>query len=184
MSIDIPIPDGERGNWKVSTIEVTEVQAQLHNCNCHGRPVDAGTYKSLSRNGYVIMSNTPMEIYDHLEFIYQAKGDVLINGLGLAMCIFGILEKPEVQSITVIEKEQDVIDLVAPHIKSKKVKVIHCDAFDYQIPKGKKYNAVWHDIWDDLNPDNLTEMTKLKRKYGRHTEWQGCWGEYQCRRRR
>ncbi len=184
MQVKIPVPDAKQGNWAVNTMVITETQAQFHNINCHGRPIEAGTYKSLTRNGHVIMSNTPMEIEDHMFFMLNAKGDVLINGLGLAMCVFGILKNKEVKSITVIEKEQDVIDLVAPYIKDKRVNVIHCDAFNYQIPKGKRYNAVWHDIWDDLNPDNLTEMTKLKRKYGRHAEWQGCWGEYQCRRRR
>lgn len=37
-------------------------------------------------------------------------------------------------------------------------------------------------IWDSLCADNLEEMTKLKRRFGRRTDWQGCWGEYQCRR--
>jgi hypothetical protein len=50
--------------------------------------------------------------------------------------------------------------------------------------KGERYGMVWHDIWDSFCGDNLPEMTRLKRKYGRRADWQGCWGEWQCRRHR
>ena len=197
MEINVPVPDGKSGDWEVSTFSVTEKDIELHNLRCMfsagmgNRTMYPGTYKKLTRNGYLVMSNTVAEIDDHRYFIHKAKGDVLINGLGLGVCVFGILEankkkKEKVASITIIEKSQDVINLVRPYLPHYAdevlgVAVVQADAFEFKPPKGKKYGAVWHDIFDDICADNLPEMTKLKRKYGRRTEWQGCWCEALCR---
>ena len=127
------------------------------------------------------MSNTPDEIRDHRVFIHQAKGDILINGLGLGVILEILLPKPEVTSITVIEKDPEVISLVAPYFKDeKKLTIINADALEYTSPKGKRYNAVWHDIWDDITLSNLKDMKKLHRKYGRKCDWQGSWARWMC----
>ena len=49
------------------------------------------------------------------------------------------------------------------------------------VPKGTRYDAVWLDIWDTIGGDNLPEMTKLKRRFSRHTNWLGCWAERDCK---
>jgi spermidine synthase len=128
------------------------------------------------------MSDTNAEMRDHMQFVCQASGRVLINGLGLGMVLGAVLAKDSVTHVTVVELSQDVIDLVAAHYACDRLEVVCCSAFDYKPPKGLRYNAVWHDIWDDLCGDNLPEMTKLKRKYGSKTDWQGCWAEGQVRR--
>jgi len=121
------------------------------------------------------MSNTPSEIKDHLEFIKRAKGNVLINGLGLGVSLSKILEKPEVESVTVIEKDLDVIRLVGPtYAKDSRVKIINADAYKWKS-NGVRYYVIWHDIWDDICEANLPEMTKLHRKYGKKCDWQGSW---------
>jgi len=194
MNINVTVPDGKSGDWEVSTYSVTEKDIELHNIRCMfsagmgNRLMVPGTYKKLTRNGYLVISNTVAEVDDHIDFIHNAKGDVLINGLGLGVCIFGIVEanktkKEKVTSITVIEISSDVINLVSPSILELDcaIEVIQADAFEFKPPKGKRYGAVWHDIFDDICTDNLPEMTKLKRKYGKLTEWQGCWCEDLCR---
>ena len=56
--------------------------------------------------------------------------------------------------------------MVAPtYIQDKRIKIINEDAFEFKPPKDKRYDFVWHDIWDDICTDNLPEMTKLHRKY-------------------
>ena len=142
--------------------------------NGNDRYTPAGTYKGLLKDGEVIMSNTPDEIMDHYPFKCAAQGQVLINGLGLGMCIEMVIE--QVFHIIVIEKSKDVINLVGPYYKDNpKVFIIHADALEYKPPKGMRYNVVWHDIWDSICIDNLPEMTRLHRKYGRLTDWQGSW---------
>ena len=183
MEIKVDVPDGKSGDWEVSTFEISEADAEFGNIRAmfsftnRGRTIEAGTYKRLTRNGQAIMSNTPAEISDHICFIYRAKkngGSILINGLGLGVALVAILESERVESVTVIEKSEDVIALVTPSfIHDERVGIIHADAFDWKPPKGVRYSSAWHDIWDDICEDNLSEITKLHRKYGKRCDWQG-----------
>lgn len=146
--------------------------------------IPEGEYTSLTCKGRgIVMSDTPDEMRDHYHAFWKAKGHVLINGLGLGMVLGAILRKPEVEHVTVIEIDPDVIDLVGPHYACGRLTIINVDAFEYVPPKGARFGAAWHDIWDDYCADNLPEMTRLKRRYGRRADWQGCWSESHFRRR-
>jgi len=189
MNIDVNVPDGKSGGWSVETFEVSKEDADLANMRAmfsfSTRSIAPGTYKRLKRGGATIMSNTPMEISDCRFFIYKAKGNILINGLGLGVVLVALLKKPEVKNITVIEKSQDVISLVAPTFTNdKRLSIIHADALEWKPPKGVRYDCIWHDIWDDICADNLSEMTTLHRKYGRRTDWQDSWCKELCKRHR
>lgn len=190
MEIQVNVPDGESGHWKVSTFKVTEQAAHLFNIRAvfsfshANRPIVAGVYKRLTQYGCTIMSNTQAEIDDHILFFKKAKkgGRILINGLGLGVSLTEILKSKNITSIMVIEKSKDVIKLVAPSFsKEVRVTIINADAFTWKPPKNFRYNVVWHDIWGTICYDNLPEMTKLKRKYGRRCDWQGCWAEKECK---
>ena len=183
------IPEGQSGNWKVERFSVSKQESQLdamRGAFHGGRYVPAGTYTALKRGNEVIMSDTPDELRDLWELKRQAKsGHVLIMGLGLGCAVQFVLEHPEVSLVTVIEQSPDVINLVEPTLKAfykDRLEVIQGDALEWKPPKGVRYTAVWHDIWDAICGDNLEQMTKLKRRYGRRTDWQGCWCEFQCRR--
>ena len=189
MEIQINVSDGKMNKWEVSTFEVTKEDLAITNIRAllhpGGRTINPGKYKRLTRNGHLVMSNTQAEIRDLFEFIYKAKqgGNILINGLGLGVALTAILESNNIKSVTVIEKSVDVIALVEPSfLHDKRVNIIHADAFEWKPPKGIRYSVVWHDIWDDICSDNLPEMAKLHRKYGRKTDWQGSWCKELCRR--
>jgi len=191
MSVDIEVPDGVSGDWSVSTFEVSDKEAKRHSMmsawSSSCRPISAGTYKQLKRKNHLVMSNTPMEIRDHSWFASHARKceRVLLNGLGLGMVLKMILESETVKHVTVIEKSEDVIKLSAQtYLVDPRVEIIHADAFEWKPPRGARYGAVFHDIWDDICGDNLPEMIKLKSKYRRRTDYQECWCEDQCRRQR
>jgi 16S rRNA A1518/A1519 N6-dimethyltransferase RsmA/KsgA/DIM1 with predicted DNA glycosylase/AP lyase activity len=188
MKVDIEVPDGKSGDWGVGTFTVAKEDVDIQiigSFSCGGRYVPEGTYKCLTRNGQTIMSNTPDEIRDQIFFVNKATGDVLINGLGLGVTLKMVLAKPEVTSVTVIENSPDVIKLVAPtYLKDPRVKIIEADAMTYKPPKGKKFQAVWHDIWDNICSDNLKDMIVLHRRYGNRTKYQGSWARYLCERNR
>lgn len=187
LNIAVTVPDGRQGEWSVETLKLTEQDVALDNMRwrmrrqphmvCH-----PGTYKRLvhDRRG-TVMSNTTMEVLTNRPIIRAARGDVLVNGLGLGMVLAAILQKPEVRHVTVVELDKDVIALVGPHFAEAQSKgrltIVHHDCFTYQPPKGARFDAVWHDIWDEISSDNLSAMTRLKRKYGRRCDWQGCWSE-------
>lgn len=180
----VTVPEGRSDPWEIKRFTVSEQDAEFHNLReaIGGlrRNITAGEYTRLSRGNTVVMSDTAAEISDHLTFIRIATGSVLINGLGIGMCLKAVLAKPCVTDVTVIEMSPDVIALVAEHYKDPRCTIINASAFDYKPPRNKEYRAVWHDIWDYISEDNLPEMTRLHRKYANRTTWQGSWCKAEC----
>lgn len=182
----VTVPEGESGDWKVSRFSLNKEDSDFTRLRAarDGRGfVPPGTYTQLTRGRIIVMSDTPDEMRDHYGIVRRASGNVLINGLGLGMVLGAVLAKPEVTGVIVVEQSEDVINLVAKHYADDRLTIEHASAFDYRPPKGIRFSAVWHDIWDDITTDNLPEMTTLKRRYCRKTDWQGCWCEETLRYR-
>lgn len=186
---DCSVPCGKRGPWTIDEVTVTAEDALMHNLRAmrDGNAyltIKAGTFKRLwhEKRG-VVMSNTRMEVITAYEAYRDAKGNVLVFGLGLGMVLEGILSKPEVNRVTVVEIDPDVIALVAPHFGNDgRVTIVQGDAYAWEPPKGEVYDYVWHDIWDDINADNLPLMAKLSRRFSRKAKAQGFWSREQARR--
>lgn len=183
---NLPVKDGNSGKWTLDSFMITPEKAQILKLRAEytkeqDEYIPAGVYRRLSCNKEVVMSNTPMEIRTCEAFIDRATGRVLINGLGLGMVLHAILQKSDVTHITVIEKSQDVINLVAEaFLNDPRVEIIHADALEYCPPVGVTYNACWHDIWPDFSISNLAEMETLECKYSHICDWQDSWGKEQC----
>jgi len=179
--LKVTLPEMRQGAWKIDHFTVTGKEFQ----GFSSRTVPPGTYTRLTRGGTLVMSDTPDEMRDHLPIVQHATGSVLLNGLGLGMVLKNILENSNmihVTDVTVIEIDRDLIGLVGPYysLRDKRVSVICADALTYKPPKGKRYNAVWHDIWDDICTTNLDQMKYLHRKYGSKADWQGSWCRGLC----
>jgi 16S rRNA A1518/A1519 N6-dimethyltransferase RsmA/KsgA/DIM1 with predicted DNA glycosylase/AP lyase activity len=90
--------------------------------------------------------------------------------------------KPEVNKVTVIEINADVIALVAPSLHPK-VEVIHADALTWEPPKGKKWEVIWHDIWPGITTDDLETRRLLSNRFARRwTIYHGAWAKDEIRR--
>ena len=181
----VQVPDGVCGEYKIQTFNVSKESSEMTRLRAMVKRdryefVPEGDYKRLMRGHTVVMSNTPMEVMTNTEFVRQARGNVLINGLGLGMVLTAVLEKKEVEKVTVVELSKEVIDLVSPTFKNDpRVTIINQSAFDFK-PK-EFYDVVWHDIWDNITADNIPEMQKLHRKFGRRSGWQGSWCHSECK---
>lgn len=180
----VSVPDGTKGDWVIDTFEIKDDSAMMiYNLRAvrdgHAAlMVRPGTYRRLRhKERGIVMTNTPMEVRTNREAFDAATGRVLINGLGLGMLLEAILSKPDVTYVRVIEIEQDVIDLVGPTFAhDPRVEIIHADAMEYKPGKGEHFDYVWHDIWDELSSDNLPDMAKLGRRYGKRVAaGQGWW---------
>lgn len=181
------VPEGSSGDWRVERFTVTAADVEMFNMRCMVQPgqgsrfMTAGTYTRLMRGRDVIMSDTRAELNDHWDFVNKARGQVLINGLGLGVCLQMVLAKECVDHVTIIERSEDVIKLVWPSfVDDPRVTLIQADALEWKPAKDDRYDAVWHDIWDNICGDNLPDMHKLHRKYGRRTDWQGSWCRELC----
>lgn len=170
----VNIPTGKRGFWEVQRYKVES----LENCwsVTYSSEIPAGgqgVFTRLCFKDTVIMTDTPSEMEDHKRVVEIARGNVLICGLGLGMVLQAILEKPEVDSIIVIEKSSEVIELVGPYYTDPRVTIIQADAFTYQPTI--KFDVIWFDIWPDIYVENLVEMAILFKKYHPFGNWMDAW---------
>lgn len=168
----------ENGLARIERFEVSKFSERLYNMRAdYMMSIREGTYCKLYVDGELMMSDTPMERRTNLDFINNANGRVLIAGLGLGLIIQNIIEKESVTEVIVIEKYQDVIDLVLPKIQHPKLKVICADIFEYNVDKKEKYDVIYFDIWADITTDNLTEMKTLSNKFKRslNKDNSRCW---------
>lgn len=180
------LEERENNGWKLEKFEIKQgnFRAMLDG-------IMPGTYIRLTHNGECVMSDTSMEQRTNLRFCSKAYGDIIIGGLGIGMIVMAIQDKPEVKSITVIEKNQEVIDLVASQLDfNEKVNIICSDVFEWKPERGVKYDMAYMDIWNWINEDIYKkEIQPLKRKYARFlrgkdinpNRFNECWAEYQAK---
>ena len=180
----VKLKEGVSGDWSIRKFSVSEDESRLQSIlslGKGGRFPTPGNYTGLYRGNTVIMSDTPDEIRDHLGVINKAEGTALIAGLGLGVVLQAIARKPEVVSVTVIEISSDVIQLIKPQYEKEpwfsKVSIIEADIFSWKPPKGAVYNVIWHDVWDNLCTDNLSDMATLHRRFAKRAKYQGSWGK-------
>ena len=182
------LPEGEIGSAKIEIFEVSEeaskwdaIRRSIHGS---GRFVPPGIYRRLVVNGELVMSDTPSERRDHAGFVHRASGTVLIHGLGLGCCLQQIMGRAEVEHVRVVELSQDVIDLVGPSMRERygdRLDIVCADALARKPSNGERYHVIWHDIWPAICTSNLSEITVLKRRWGRRCDWQGAWVEEHLR---
>lgn len=120
---------------------------------------DSFRYPSVLQDGREWMSIMPSEIASSQAAIDAAAGRVVTFGLGLGYFAFMAARKPEVSSVTVVERDPSVIALFSEHILPQipdkdKITVIQADAFDYlehqmsMCPPDFVFMDIWHDIAD------------------------------------
>jgi len=130
--------------------------------------LEAGTYCVLHqrRNGRSEqwMSDTWLERDTNYDILRKARGDVLLLGLGIGMLAVACCRKDEVTSVTVVEIEPQVIRLVEPHIRHPKLRIIQGDAFAPPF-RGKAFDTIYIDIWQNICSDNWETMKPLLRQY-------------------
>src|SRR5262249_36593942 len=133
---------------------------------------------------FVWMSNTRAELEDHLPFLRVVENGaktVLIHGLGIGAVLAGVLSFDHVDHVDVVERDQRIIRLVAPaFLEDTRVNFVEGDAFKVRWANGITWDAIWHDIWPNINSQNVPAMWKLHQRFRDRAEWQGFWSLPQC----
>lgn len=128
-------------------------------------------YREISRIGYldhefpfiaickdnvIWMSITPNEILTMAPSIERSHGKVITFGLGLGYYPFMCALKENVESITIIEFDKNIINLFTKHLlplfpNKEKIKIIHADAFEYlkENDINELFDFAFMDIWHD-----------------------------------
>jgi predicted membrane-bound spermidine synthase len=161
------IPEGEVGIAKAEHFDISEDQSRMSALR-DGLPyVPAGRYARLLMKGEIMMSDTEMERRTNLEIVHRAHGRVLIAGLGLGVILVPILAKEGVTEVVVIERHQDMIDLIAPRFDDPKLRIIHADVNEWRQERDERFDIIYFDIWPDISTANIPEMARLHRSFAR-----------------
>ena len=181
------IPEGKRGEAEIKHFEITSLQSMMSAQHGAAGFVEEGQYAKLVVNGKLMMTDTRHERVTNREVVRRAHGKVLIAGLGLGMILTRILKKPEVKSVTIVEKSKDVCELIWPHVRTMERHsdcsiALDCDdIFTWKPNKSDRWNVIYFDIWPDHSEKNLPEIAKLHQKYKYYLDrtdpkcWMGSW---------
>lgn len=123
----------------------------------------------LKEEDKVWMSPAISEIESMRDGIEKGYGKCMTMGLGIGVLPYLWLLKEEVESVTIVEFNKDVIDLFETYIRpqfktEKKLEIIHGNAFDYFTSEFlNKFDYVYIDFWESTE-DGLEYYTKLMEK--------------------
>lgn len=137
-------------------------------------------FLALLENDEIWMSVNPNEIETMKKPILNAKGNIVVFGLGMGYFAYMCSLKEEVKHITIIENNQNIIDLfnskIFPLFECKeKITIIKSDAFKYL--KNMKTNVFTYgfvDLWHNPNDGIyafLTFKSNESRFQGLHFDY-------------
>lgn len=111
------------------------------------------------------MSLTPMELQSQWRAIQLAEGRVGIAGLGMGYALLRIMEKPEVESVTVFEIEASVINFFTANFRHREgFSKVHFSRCDARTVKGHKFDFFYCDIYQTMLDDDTLDDEELLRE--------------------
>ncbi len=118
------------------------------------------SFPAVHEKGREWMAIKPSEIETMKNAIATVSGKVVVFGLGLGYFPYMISLKNTVESIVIVERDTNVIQLcqefIIPQFPEKgKITIVQSDAFDYLDTMGKydfdyAFVDLWHDVSDGL----------------------------------
>ena len=130
------------------------------------------SYPTVFQDGREWMAIKPNEIETMRVPIEKARGSVLVYGLGLGYFTYMVSQKDNVDTVTVVERDQSVIDLFVEYIlpqfpNRQKIEIVKSDAFEFAKEKMAKggFDYVFTDLWHDVS-DGVDLYVKMKKYEG------------------
>ncbi len=161
----IHFPSSTLGSWKLASSSYAPFEGMLSDeiivkendyykeINQLGFFLRRFRYIEVIQNKKTWMSITPHEINTMKAPILEAKGKVITFGLGLGYYPFSVSLKKEVESVTIVEKDKNCIELfnkfILPQFEFKsKINIIEADAYEFaKTMKDGSYSYSFVDIW-------------------------------------
>jgi hypothetical protein len=191
------VPVGNEGLWRVSRTDFTRLGlvAQFRMAPSMGgfptltmlqhrraKPLAPGDPSWCPRNlveneWHCVMEDSPGELSRHLPILLVARGRVLVTGLGLGCVVRGLLSKPGVDHVTVIEVDAGVIRLCwTPDLRDNpRVSLLEGDALTLDHPSEARWDYAWHDIWDRGECEAPLHVALIERYASLVSRRQGAW---------
>lgn len=176
---NIRIPEVKCGDWELKYDKYSPYEAFIYN-----DLIVEPDFKEIPRVGFfneefrfpVVLEHDhewmaikPNEIETMQPAVDAVEGKVVTFGLGLGYFSYMASLKAKVQSITIVERNNEVIQhfkrYILPQFQYReKVEIISFDAFEYaekQMP-GKDFDYAFVDLWHDAS-DGLEMYLKMKK---------------------
>jgi hypothetical protein len=179
------VPEGRAGLWSIRRSRVDDLSnpfAQAYVRHLLGgfdsyTLLERDTMATLHRErGECVMEDSLRELQRHLPILVAARGRVLISGLGLGCVVRGLLAKPEVEHVDVIEIDHAIAQLVWPEFAANERVTLHMgDAESISWSPGSRWDFAWHDVWSETESLDLVHGRILARYHdlvGQQGAWQ------------
>lgn len=162
---------GQWGPWTMQIIQVAGVRGYWGEVYpIAGVPVLTGP----TTDGQATwMSIVPVELESQEIGIAAAHGHTVVMGMGMGWCAANVALNPAVDRVTVVERDPDVLALLAelgildqlPAVARDKIAIVQADAFDWR-PDGV-IDSLQIDIWPDITaPTRWADVERLQAGVG------------------
>ena len=168
---------GEVGNWRINP-----GGELVHDWGYFSGPCLLEMLPSLSRKKTINensqedrwdiwMSLTPHEIESQEPGCHYAFGHTVIMGLGMGWVAANAALNPEVDKITVVELDPDVIELFSlsgalesvPKTARRKITIVNANALEWSSKTADKVDFLYADIWLKLaEPDAVNQVRQMQ----------------------
>ncbi len=175
---NISLEDIKDGNWEIRWEEYKAyrgvicddmiIKEDFSEIPPLGYFTESFRFPAILEGGNEWMTLTPVDLDTCEEAIEASHGRVVTFGLGLGYFAYMASEKEEVESVTVVELSEDVINLFKKHILPQmpnrhKIKIVSSDAFKYaeEVMPREKFDLAFVDTWRDAG-DGVPMYKRMK----------------------
>ena len=170
-------------NWEIKYESYKPYEAFIYNdliingdieIPCVGYFKEEFKYLAVLENNNEWMMITPNEINTMQGVIDSVSGNVVTLGLGLGYFAYMASLKDDVKSITVVERDKNVIELfskvILPRFEHKdKIKIVNEDAFEF-AKRDNNFDYAFVDLWHDVS-DGVNLYLKMKKLEKNNTKY-------------
>lgn len=176
--VNIKIPNVKKGNWELKSesylpyrgvIAADIIFDGFREIPPLGFFTEEFSFPAVLEDGNEWMTLTPVDLDTCDEAIDKAHGKVVTFGLGLGYYAYMVSCKENVESITVVEKSEDVIALFREYVlpqfsHPQKVNIVNADAFEYaeSVMPGEGFDLAFVDTWRDAS-DGAPMYERMKK---------------------
>ncbi len=108
----------------------------------------------MMRDDTVWMAYSPIELESLSPSLWAARGKVLILGAGMGALAYSVRQKPDVESVTVVDNDSNVINCLTASGALNGCDVICADALKLHADPGT-FDVVLVDIWPDFGSERM-----------------------------
>ena len=176
--MNIKVNNIKNNNWELTKINYKPYEGFIYNYTIEDELFNTFpslgffekefSYLAVLENDREWMAVKPNEIETMKIPISNASGNILTFGLGLGYFAYMCSLKENVSSITIVEKDEKVIEMFRKIILTQfeyknKINIINADAFDYyEKLQDEEYDYIFIDIWHDVS-DGIYSYLKFKK---------------------